>query len=681
MWAAVLAACACGRARPRVPRDVVLITIDTLRADAVGFDGNTRGTTPNLDALASAGRVFSDAHAQNVLTLPSHTNILTGLYPYQHGVRENSGFRLNPKFATAATLLKERGYATGAFVAAFPLDSRYGLNRGFDVYRQVYQQVDQPSDFRIHESRADAVVSAALDWFRSVSGSRRFLWVHLYDPHAPYDPPAPFRDRFADDLYLGEVAFTDSALAPLLDALRRVDPAPLVIVTADHGEARGDHGELTHGLFAYEATLHVPLVVWCPPLVEPRRDDALARHVDILPTILDAIGPRPSPASLPGESLLGKRSSEATSYFESLSATLNRGWAPLRGLIAERHKYIDLPLPELYDLVRDPGETKNLVPSTPDVLRRLKRDFAKIPAGSSERSAVGADEAVKLRSLGYLTGSESEKSRYGPADDPKTLIGVDRDLHRIVDQFETGHLPEAVQTARAIVDANPKMKMGYQQLAFLLQEQDHLDEAVRVLERATANGAGGESMDRRRALLLSELGRPKEAAALLKPYAASDDCETLNAFGIALSDAGDPAAGLNVFSRALEIDPGNALAYQNSGIALLKMGRAAEAREFLEKALAVNERNPRVWNAMGVAWMQLNAPDRALEAWTRCVSYDASQFDALYNIGLVAARLGHKEQAIDALRRFAENAPASRYGRDLVEVRAALAQMTSRPAR
>ncbi|MEP6767729.1 MAG: sulfatase, partial [Acidobacteriota bacterium] len=241
-------------------RDVVLVTIDTLRFDAVGFDGNPRGTTPNLDRFAAEGRVFTGAHAHNVLTLPSHTNILTGRYPWQHGVRDNTGFRLDRKIPTAATLLAGKGFATGAFVSAFILDSRYGLSRDFETYDELYRQVDQPLEFQIEQSRGGDVVTAALAWYRSRAGKPRFLWVHLYDPHAPYDPPAEFRARFADDPYLGEVAYTDSVLAPLLDAVRETRPAPLLIVTSDHGEARGDHGELTHGLFAYEPTLHVPLL-------------------------------------------------------------------------------------------------------------------------------------------------------------------------------------------------------------------------------------------------------------------------------------------------------------------------------------------------------------------------------------------------------------------------------------
>ncbi|HTY41943.1 MAG TPA: sulfatase, partial [Thermoanaerobaculia bacterium] len=267
---------------PRVPRDVVLITIDTLRADAVGFDGNTRGTTPNLDRFAAEGRVFTQAHSHNVITLPSHTNILTGMLPYQHGVRENAGFRLSAKIPTAATRLKAKGYTTGAFVAAYILDSRYGLNHDFDVYTELYRHLDQQLEFNIQQAQAESVVQAALSWYRAQEGKRRFLWVHLYDPHAPYEPPQAYKDKYPDDFYLGEVSYTDASLAPLLDALRQVQPPPLLVVTGDHGESRGEHGELTHGLFCYEATLHVPLFVWSPGLVAPARDDVWARHIDIL---------------------------------------------------------------------------------------------------------------------------------------------------------------------------------------------------------------------------------------------------------------------------------------------------------------------------------------------------------------------------------------------------------------
>src|SRR5262249_27666951 len=193
------------------------------------------------------------------------------------------------------------------------------------------------------------------------------------DPHAPYDPPDPYKETYKDDLYLGEVAYTDAALAPLLEAVRSVRPAPLLVVTGDHGEARGDHGELTHGLFCYEATLHIPLFVCCPPLLRAGRDAVPARHVDIVPTMLDAVGAPPA-KDLPGASLLapGRREAEEGSYFEALSATFNRGWAPLRGILGGGSKYIDLPIQELYELPSDPVEAKNLAPRTPDALRRLR---------------------------------------------------------------------------------------------------------------------------------------------------------------------------------------------------------------------------------------------------------------------------------------------------------------------
>ena len=277
--------------------DVLLITIDTLRADALGFSGNSRVATPTLDRLAGQGLVFTNAHAHNVVTLPSHVNILTGLYPYQHGVRDNTGFRVSSDTPTLATWLKEGGYSTGAFVGAFPLDSRFGLNRGFDTYDDRYPKGRTPLDFEMPERPASEVIAAARQWYAKSAGRPRFLWVHLYDCHAPYRPPEPFATRYRTEPYLGEVAGVDAALSPLLEPfLAGQAPPTLIVVTADHGEALGDHGEQSHGLFAYEATLHVPMIVWLPGTVKPGHSALPARHIDIAPTILAAAGIAPPPA-------------------------------------------------------------------------------------------------------------------------------------------------------------------------------------------------------------------------------------------------------------------------------------------------------------------------------------------------------------------------------------------------
>jgi len=663
-------------ATSRPVRDVVLVTIDTLRADAVGFEGNPRGTTPNLDRFAAEGRIFTQAHAHNVITLPSHTNILTGMLPYQHGVRENAGFRLSPKVPTAATRLKAKGYTTGAFVGAYVLDSRYGLNHDFDVYDELYRHLDEQFEFDIQQARAEDVVNAALEWYRTQSGKPRFLWVHLYDPHAPYDPPKAWKDRYPDDFYLGEVAYVDASLAPLLSAIRETQPAPLLIVTGDHGEARGDHGELTHGLFCYEATLHVPLFLWSPGLVSPGSDGVYARHIDILPSILDALG-EGKPSELTGQSLLSPNRKEAPegSYFEALSAAFNRGWAPLRGLASQGDKYIDLPIPELYDLPTDPAEAKNLVPQAPDALRRLHKRLLELPAPPHERGTVGSEEAAKLKSLGYLTGSGEMKATYGPADDPKTLIVVDQTLHHVMELYEEERCREALPIVKKVVAENPKMKLGYMHLAMIERCLGNLPGVLRAFEEASAAGAGGESVDRQRAMALSETGRPAEAVALLEKYRESEEPETLNALGIALTDGGRPAEALPIFARILEIDPSNAVAYQNTGIALLKLDRVDEARQNLEAALRLGKRHTRAWNALGVAWLRLGQPQKAIETWEQCLAINPDQYDALYNVGRVAGQLHDWKKARSALERFVATAPAKQYGKDIAEVRRVLADM------
>ena len=317
---------------------VLLITIDTLRADAVGAYGDARAATPWMDRLAAGGVRFDAAHAQNVVTLASHANILSGGYPWQHGVRDNAGFRFPAGRDTLATLLKGRGYRTGAFVSAFPLDARFGLARGFDVYDDRMAAAPAGPGFVEPERSGAATVALARRWLAEGAGPS-FCWVHLYEPHYPYRPPEPLASRFAGDPYRGEVAAADAALAPLLEPILAAgtEGKTLVVLTADHGESLGEHGEATHGVLAYEATLRVPLLVFEPRLFGPRAVAEGVRHVDLLPTILEALA-IPVPPGLPGRSLLpalsgGAPGPVATSYFEALSGQLHRGWAPVRGVI------------------------------------------------------------------------------------------------------------------------------------------------------------------------------------------------------------------------------------------------------------------------------------------------------------------------------------------------------------
>jgi arylsulfatase A-like enzyme/Flp pilus assembly protein TadD len=654
--------------------NVVLITIDTLRADAPGFSGNRKVETPNLDRLAREGLVFESAHASNVVTLASHTNILTGLYPYQHGVRENAGFRLDPRFPTMATLLSRNGFAAAAFVGAFPLDSRYGLNRGFDVYDDRYPPGVTAYDFAVPERPGTEVVALALDWYRKNEGRKRFLWVHLYDPHAPYLPPAPFRERYAGNLYLGEVAATDAALGPLLELLEEKEKgSTVVVVTGDHGEALGDHGELTHGLFAYESTLKIPLVLWCPGRVPSGRSALQVGHVDILPTVLELVG-APPPADLAGRSLLRAAATGGEAiYFESLSASLNRGWAPLTGVIAEGLKYVDLPIPELYDLKADPQEKENLVPQRIEAVRRLKALLPNSTLAAAPRST--SEEAHRLLALGYLSGSAGHRGPYTEADDPKKLVALDAKIHRVIDLYQRGDHAAARALAAEILRERPSMSVGYDFVSFLLQQDGNDAEAASVLQSAVRKGLASEEMRQKLALILCEQGRPAEALEALKPVAQSDDPDTQNTIGIALTDLGRTEEALRVFGEIARKHPTNPIAFESMGIALLKGRNAAGALERLNRALAINEKLPRALNTKGVAQMELGDPAGAIASWSRAAELDPRQYDALLNLGIVAAERGEMNVARDALRRFVATAPPALYPKDLQRARRMLREM------
>jgi arylsulfatase A-like enzyme/tetratricopeptide (TPR) repeat protein len=650
---------------------IILVTIDTLRADSVGFAGNAHVRTPFLDRLASEGVVFTNAHAHNVITLPSHTNILTGLYPYQHGVRENSGFKLDASHATIATMLHGAGYTSGAFIAAFPLDARYGLNQGFDTYDDNYGKGAASLDFVLQERPATAVLDAAAKWWRANEGKKRFMWVHLYDPHAPYHPPQPFATEYAKDPYLGEIAAVDDALGKQLGPLLTDDT--LVVITADHGEALGDHGELTHGLFAYESTLHIPLLVWKKSAVKHRVDADYVRHIDIAPTILEAADVT-KPAPLQGCSLLGAPCS-VDSYFESLSTNINRGWAPLTGIIHNREKYIDLPIAELYDLPRDPGEINNLRAEKRRDVEEARRLLASIHADVKARRTVSTEEAAQLRSLGYISGGGSTKTSYTDADDPKNLVALDGKMHQVIDSYEHHDIATALKLAKEVVAERPDMSAGRELLAFVLQQSERVPEAIENLRAAIRTGDVTQSMRVQLALLLTEQGKTAEAVQVLEPLAKGNDPDALNAYGIALADQGKVDQASQVFQRVLQTDPNNAPALQNLGIVALRRNDISGAQSFLSRALELNPRLPLALNTLGVVYARQSDFARAVDAWSRAVQIDPRQYDALYNIGFVEGRAGHVEEARRALSQFVATAPKERYGQDIATAKQALASL------
>jgi tetratricopeptide (TPR) repeat protein len=586
--------------------------------------------------------------------LPSHASILTGLLPYEHGIRDNAGFTLPAEIPTLGTLLESSGYLTAAFVSAFPLDRRFGLGRGFGVYDDEYEGFGGGA-FIFAERPGEETISRARAWWEDHRGRRRFMWVHLFTPHFPYEPAEPFASEYGDAPYYGDVAMTDAQLAPLVEPILAAESdSTLVIVTSDHGESLGEHGEATHGLFAYESTLKIPLLFFAPGLVEPGIDTRPAGHVDVLPSIFHLLGLATPECS--GRSLFAASPTENESlYFEALTAFFNRGWAPLHGRIEGSIKAIDLPVPELYDLAADPQERSNLAERRADELDSMLRALPAAAREPGRRERLDSEVVERLRSLGYVAsgdGGTGSRRVFGADDDPKNLVQEEARLFEALSLYRSGKTDQAVRALREMLERRPTMAVAYGHLSYMYTDQGRLDEAAELLQRALARGVDTESIRRKLALVLLRRGRPRAAWETLAPHGESEDPETQIALGRV-------AAALERFEeadarigRALELDPTFADAQIDRGILLLMQGRLAEGRGQLEAGLARNPQHAEGWNALGAAYSGEGELQRAVAAWRRAVEIDPRLPDPLFNLALSLGRAGEVDGAIDALERY-----------------------------
>jgi len=629
-------------ARPRpAPPSIVLITIDTLRADRVGAYGAGPGRTPTLDALAAEGVVVEDAWASVPLTLPSHATILSGLEPPHHGVHDNGTYVFPPEPPTLATLLGARGYATGAFVGAYVLDRRFGLARGFAQYDDAIERRTSGASVLESERRAETVTSAAVSWIKAQTGP--FLaWVHLYDPHAPYDPPSPFRERFEGRPYEGEIAYVDASLAPLLAAAReRAGDRLVVLVTADHGEGLGDHGERTHGFFVYGATLRVPLILAGAGVPRAEKRAGPARSADILPTLLALAGIAP-PAGLPGSDLLrGPRPREA--YAETLyPQTL--GWAPLRAFRSGSLRLIEAPRPELYDLSDDPGETRDRFAERPQEAERLRAALAAVRAGEREAAAGPADAATteRLRALGYVAGA-MPGAVAADAKDPKDALPLWQRLEEANWAAARGDHAAAVPVLRALLAEEPGNVAFKRALSASLRGLGRAREAAELLGSADGDATAWHE----RALALTEAGQIDEAirsedrARALNPLLP----EVHNHIGVLQARKGRLIEALGAFDEAVRLDPNNVRAHTNRANALRSMGRVSEAREAYLSATRIAPEDADALNGLGVLAVQGGATDEAVQLFRRVLARDPSHAEARLNLAVAEARAGRPDAA------------------------------------
>jgi tetratricopeptide (TPR) repeat protein len=641
---------------------VLLISIDTLRFDALGSYGKAQAGTPWMDRLAEEGVRFERAYAHNVVTLPSHANMLSGLYPHEHGVRDNAGFRFPRTLPTLATLLKQAGYRTGAFVSAFPLDSRFGLDAGFDVYDDAFLNVDADIGRQVQQRAGPETVERARRWLEAAGAGPSFCFVHLYEPHFPYAP------------YQADVAAADRALEPLLRPLleRAADGRMLVVLTSDHGEGLGEHGEATHGIFAYEATLRVPLLLYAPRLFRPRVVPGVARHVDIAPTVLDALA-LSAPASLRGTSLLAAAQSGAAvdraSYFEALTGAFSRGWAPLYGILDGGLKYIALPTPELYDVVKDPREQDNLH-ARKDVSRLRQLLQAERAKDAGARGGKEPREVrERLSALGYLGGAAPEPGR-SEDDDPKRLIELDAALQRAATAEVEGRSEEAIALVSGVIRQRPRMALAHVQLARLLRASGRLREALDALRRALEIQPGDAVSAALLGAYLNEAGRPGEVIAALQPFAASPepDVDVLVALGMALAGVDRRAEAKQTFEAARRADPSDAMLTVNLATVYMLGREDARAGELLREVVAQRPDLFRAWNALGVIAARGGRPDEAAAHWEKALAIDPDAFDTLYNLGSLLWEQGRREAARGPLQRFVARAPRQQYAADVARV-------------
>jgi arylsulfatase A-like enzyme/Flp pilus assembly protein TadD len=568
------------------PPNVVLITIDTVRADHLGCYGYKLIETPNLDALAAAGVRFTNAYTPVPITLPAHSVMLTGTYPMRTGMHDFSGNRLNSSQPTLATLLHAKGYATGAVVGSAVLDSRFGLNRGFEFYYDHF-------DFsRLDEKNIDAmmrpggeVVDRALSWLDSKQQEPFLLWVHLYDAHHPYNPPPPFLQKYRTHPYDGGIAFVDAQVGRVLAYLKAkgIYDRTLIVVAGDHGEGLGEHGEKTHGFFIYDSTLHVPLIFKLPSGMGQLKSvvNDSANLADLLPTVLEITGAG-KPKEVQGRSLLPSMAGKpdgtpAENYAETYLPRIHFNWSELRGIRYRQYHFIDAPRPELYDLSADPHELKNLYAAqravANEMRKRLGQFITQFTPASGEKTAetTGLDPALmeRLKSLGYVAvaGGGDEVLSDRRLADPKDRVQVYELVSDALADSQRGKYAQSIQKLQQAEKAEKDSLPVHYLLALNYYRQNDFSTAI------------------------------SEFQIVLK---LSPDYTLANYYlGLSYTHAGDWDHAIDSFHRTLELDATNFSAAYNLGAAYLKKGKVEDAEVALRQAVKINPGYAQAHEALG----------------------------------------------------------------------------------
>ena len=622
--------------------NVVVITIDTLRPDHLGCYGYKQTQTPNIDALASDGVRFERAYTAVPVTLPSHTVIFTGTYPTFSGMHDFAGNKLGPNQPTLASVLKDHGYTTGAVVASAVLDSRFGLNRGFDFY---YDHFDfnrlEESNIEEMERPGNVVADVTLDWLQKNYQTKFFLWMHLYDPHYPYHPPAPFSTEYKDRPYDGEIAFADQQIGRLIRFLKEKNlyQNTLIVLSGDHGESLGEHGEKTHGFFIYNATLHVPLIFHLPIAVAPkaRTPKELVNLADLMPTILQILHVD-VPADVQGHNLLpvieGKAEADSRSlYAETFLPLLHFNWSELRSVETDRYHFIEAPKPELYDLSADPSELHNLFAEKPAVageLRaRLKSLIVRDTAGQELAEKTGLDPALmeRLKSLGYagFSGGGTAETSNRALPDPKDRIAIYELFSEAMAESQHGQYDQSAEKLTAVLKTEPDSVPAHYIIGLNYYRMNQFPLAVEHLQRV---------------IQLS----PEYALAAYQ-------------LGLAYARSGDMDNAEQTLKRTLELDPTNFDAAYNLGAVYLQKKMVPEAVTALRKSATINPGYAPAHKALGDVLLYQGQVDDALTELRRAAEIQPDDPAIHASLAKALAGKGMDQEAQEEMRRAQQAQP------------------------
>ena len=646
--------------------NILLITLDTTRADHLGCYGYPRAKTPSLDGLAREGIRFARVYCPAPVTLPSHISILSGLYPVTHGVR-NNGHHLQSGIKTLAEILKGRGYATAAFVSSFSVDSRFGIGRGFDVYDDTFQAQASLKSANA-ERRAEGTFSRFSRWLENNSGNRFFAWVHYYDPHLPYDPPPPYREEFSGRLYDGEIAYMDNYVGAIMERLetKGILEKTIIVVAGDHGEGLGDKVEIGHGIFLYEGVLRVPLIFhnlrFFP---RPRASESEVRLVDVAPTILDLIGLKDEAAGMQGQSLVprlkGKAGKDLDSLIETFLPRESFGWSELVGIISGPWKFIQAPRPELYDLKSDPEEKKNLYDleanKSAALKTKLESELLRLGSdskASGEPATARAEDLEKLRSLGYVNFAPAKPGSVFP--DPKDKI----DLIRLIQQaqafeFEQQY-PEAERVYSQILKDIPDSPASYVNLAIVQAMQKKFDQAIGALNQGIARIPDSRILLVRLGHTYLVMGKSREALETMEKVLASDprNIDALTVCASILDQTGRTEEARTYYERALSVEPESRYLRTNYAGNLASSGKFREAIKVYKTLIADFPEEQAFYQFAGIAHSYLGEIDQAIALLQQAVAIGPTP-NGYFNLAVAYEKSGNLEQAIKYFRLYLEN--------------------------